>query len=108
MAASDAIALHTETAEPQPDQATPAKRRRTKPAAPTLAAEQIGARDASALSGVSTPTWWRLHAAGKVPSPVKLGGRTLWRVAELRAWIGAGCPGRDEWQARRAAEGGRR
>src|SRR5262245_62170361 len=49
--------------------------------------------------GVSTATWWRLHAAGKVPAPIRLGGRTLWRRMELRAFVEAGCPDRKSWEA---------
>ena len=59
----------------------------------------LSADQAAHLSGVSRRTWWSLHAAGKTPLPVRLGRRTLWRAAELAAWIAAGCPAR---------EGGRR
>jgi predicted DNA-binding transcriptional regulator AlpA len=55
------------------------------------------------LSGVSEATWWRMHAAGKVPQPVKLGGRTLWRRQEVEAWIDAGCPDRKTWEAMQKA-----
>jgi predicted DNA-binding transcriptional regulator AlpA len=57
------------------------------------------------LAGVSLATWWRLHAAAKVPSPNRLSGRVLWPVAELRAWVAAGCPDRRTWQARQRAAG---
>jgi predicted DNA-binding transcriptional regulator AlpA len=61
----------------------------------------IDAKISSRSSGVSEATWWRLHAAGKVPAPVKLGSRTLWRREELVAWIEAGCPSRRQWEAMR-------
>jgi predicted DNA-binding transcriptional regulator AlpA len=69
----------------------------------------VGARDAARLCGVSPATWHRLRAAGRIgPAEVRLGGRVLWRTAELAAWTEAGCPDRREWQARRAAhENGR-
>ncbi len=52
----------------------------------------VGAPEAARLSGISEPTWWRLHSAARVPAPVKLGGRTLWRSEELRRWVAVGCP----------------
>jgi predicted DNA-binding transcriptional regulator AlpA len=64
----------------------------------------LTARQAAELCGVSEATWWRLHAAAKCPAPVKIGGSTRWRVAELRAWTEAGCPPRAEWQALQAAQ----
>jgi predicted DNA-binding transcriptional regulator AlpA len=66
---------------------------------------QVSAKVAAPLAGVSVATWWRLHAAGKVPAPAKLGGRTLWRVDELREWVAAGCPARAVWDAQRLATG---
>lgn len=50
---------------------------------------------AAATCGVALRSWWRLHAQARVPRPIKLGRRTLWSVAELRAWVAAGCPSRD-------------
>jgi predicted DNA-binding transcriptional regulator AlpA len=58
----------------------------------------VAAVDAAALCGVSRATWLRQHSAGRVPAPVRIGRRTLWRLDELRAWIDAGCPDRDTWQ----------
>jgi predicted DNA-binding transcriptional regulator AlpA len=55
---------------------------------------------AAHLAGVSVGSWWRLNSAGKIPRPNKLGGRTLWRLRELREWIAAGCPDRGSWEAR--------
>lgn len=61
----------------------------------------VGATEAARLCSVSEATWWRLAAAGKVPVPIKLGGRTLWRVGELREWTAAGCPDRHAWDVLR-------
>jgi predicted DNA-binding transcriptional regulator AlpA len=72
--------------------------------APTVAPEQVPASLAAVIAGVGESTWWRLHSAGKVPRPNKLGGKTLWRVAELREWIAAGCPDRRTWDAIRKAQ----
>ena len=67
---------------------------------PGLEPEQVGAAVAAHLAGISEATWWRHHADGKIPRPNKLGGRTLWRVTELREWIAAGCPDRVSWETR--------
>lgn len=58
----------------------------------------ISANEAARLIGVSRATWWAHHASGLCPLPVKLQGRTLWRAAELRAWVNADCPPRTRWQ----------
>lgn len=67
----------------------------------------IGANAAARLVSISPASWWRFHSAGKVPAPTRLGHRTLWRVAELRAWIGAGCPDRARWEALQAGTKGK-
>jgi predicted DNA-binding transcriptional regulator AlpA len=54
---------------------------------------------AAPLCSRSVASWWRDHAAERIPAPVRLGGRTLWRKEELRRWIEAGCPSRSEWEA---------
>lgn len=70
---------------------------------PTLVTSPIlvPAKAAAALCGRSVASWWRDLAAGRVPAPLKLGGRTLWRVEELREWVEADCPPRAEWEGRR-------
>ncbi len=40
-----------------------------------------------------------MDAAGKLPRPLRIGGRVVWRVRELRAWLNAGAPPREEWEA---------
>jgi len=46
----------------------------------------------------------RTHdAAGKLPAPIRVGGRVLWRVAEIRAWLDAGAPDREAWESIRSA-----
>ena len=61
----------------------------------------LSARDAAALCGRSVRTWRSWHAAGLVPAPVNIGRSTFWRAAELRLWIRAGCPRREEWEKTR-------
>lgn len=48
-------------------------------------------------AGVRTVRTW--DAAGKLPSPIRIGGRVVWRVAEIRAWLAAGAPDRARWAA---------
>jgi predicted DNA-binding transcriptional regulator AlpA len=45
------------------------------------------------LFGVSAPTVWRWSKSGLLPSPVKFGGITGWRVSDLRAVISHGKEG---------------
>jgi predicted DNA-binding transcriptional regulator AlpA len=92
---------------PIPDSLTNVQANATLPPLPkgnqplaVIEPEQVGAAAAARIAGVSQATWWRLHAAHKTPRPNRLGCRTLWRVAELRRWIEAGCPDREEWEAR--------
>ena len=61
----------------------------------------VTAGQAAAMVGKSKRCWWTWHAAGLVPRPVKVSGSTLWRIDELREWVTAGCPRRDEWEARK-------
>jgi hypothetical protein len=71
------------------------------PAPAGLAVEPllVPADVAGRMCGVSEATWWRLHAAAKVPAPVKVSHRTLWRVEDLRLWISVGCTDRRTFEA---------
>jgi predicted DNA-binding transcriptional regulator AlpA len=60
------------------------------------------AEAAHICGGLSKATWARLNSAGKIPRPVRLGGRVLWRLEELRDWVRAGCPDRQRWELFRA------
>ena len=65
-------------------------------------------REAARLCGRSLRAWQRDRAAGRIgPRPVRIGGRVLWRVEDLRAWTAAPRPDgqlmkRVEWAARTA------
>lgn len=52
----------------------------------------VSAEKLAQLLDISIRTLWRLRAAGKLPAPVRLGGSVRWRVDEVQAWIGLGCP----------------
>lgn len=59
----------------------------------------LSAAESAMLCRVALRTWWVLHAGDRCPLPVRLGRRTLWRRNKLAAWIAAGCPARDRWEA---------
>lgn len=83
--------------EPAPPAAPPAPAAGRAP--PPLL---VDAREAARLCGVGRTLWLQLASAGRVPMPVRLGRRTLWRCrgpGGLAEWVAAGCPGRDRWQA---------
>jgi predicted DNA-binding transcriptional regulator AlpA len=58
--------------------------------------------------GIGRATWFRLKSAGKTPAPVKLGGRVLYRLEDLKLWVSLGCPARAVLEAHRAAGNGRK
>ena len=51
--------------------------------------------------GVRTVRTW--DSAGKLPMPIRIGGRVVWRMKEIRAWLAAGAPDRQTWAAIRDA-----
>jgi len=56
------------------------------------------------LGGIPVSTWKKMVQAGRVPAPVgRLGKRSIWRAAEIRAWFDAGMPGRAAWEERKKA-----
>lgn len=59
----------------------------------------IGLVETSTRMGISSRSWRRLVDAGLAPQPVRLGRRVLWRVDELDAWLAAGCPSIEQWEA---------
>lgn len=52
----------------------------------------LGVREAAQFCGIGRSHFSNLVATGKAPAPLRLGRRTLWRVADLEAWVSAGCP----------------
>jgi predicted DNA-binding transcriptional regulator AlpA len=57
----------------------------------------LTASEAASLCHVVPRTWRTWHATGKIPQPIHIGRKPLWRPEELRAWIAAGCPDRATW-----------
>ncbi len=52
-----------------------------------LSAEQL-----AKLLDISERTLWRLLSSGKLLKPVRFGGNTRWRYAEVMKWLDEGCP----------------
>lgn len=71
----------------------------TETPAPTIL---VSAAEAARECRASRATWYAWLSAGRIPAPVRIGRRTLWRRDELVQWIAAGCPGRDRWEALKA------
>ncbi len=69
-------------------------------AGPDPATLLVTAKQAAAMCGKSLRTWRSWDSAGWIPRPVRIGRSTLWRADELREWVVAGCPRRQEWEAR--------
>lgn len=71
-------------------------------ARPAVAGAQIAvpAPTAANLCGVSARHWRRMNAAGLVPRAVHLGRRCVWVVDELKDWLAAGAPPREQWETR--------
>ena len=73
------------------------------PADPAATPHVDDARRLAVLLGVGVRTVRTWDAAGRLPAPVRIGGRVVWRIDEVRTWLYAGAPDRDTWAARRAA-----
>jgi predicted DNA-binding transcriptional regulator AlpA len=58
----------------------------------------VAARQAARMCGKSLRTWRSWDAAGLIPRPIRIGHSVLWRAEELRLWVLARCPRRQEWE----------
>jgi len=63
------------------------------------AALAVNARQAAAMLNVSVRQLWRLNSTGRLPRPIRLGHCVRWRRAELEAFVQAGAPTREKWEA---------
>lgn len=54
----------------------------------------------SALLDRSVASLERDAAAGRLPRSIRIGGSRKWRVAEIHAWVAAGCPPLAQWKLR--------
>jgi len=65
----------------------------------------LPAADAAKLLDISVRHFWACHATGRLgPRPIAFGRSKRWRVAELHAWLAAGAPARDRWEAMNAGK----
>jgi predicted DNA-binding transcriptional regulator AlpA len=63
-----------------------------------LAPLLINAAGVAIMLGVSRRTVYSMQSTGELgPMALTVGGRKLWRTAELTAWVAAGCPRREFW-----------
>jgi len=64
----------------------------------------LSARQVADQLGVSERHVWSLDSSGRLPRPVRLGKSVRWPTSELKAWLAAGSPARDQWEGRRRKE----
>ena len=62
------------------------------------------AKGVAALLGSDVTAVLRELDAGRLPWPLLVCGQELWRIAELRDWVVAGCPDRAAWERRTTQE----
>ncbi len=59
----------------------------------------ISAKELANMLNVSLRQIWRLNATGKLPKPLRLNGSVRWSRKEVEAFIEAGAPDRETWEA---------
>lgn len=61
-------------------------------------------REVAKRLGISLAHAARLNASGRLPQAVRLGRCVRWSVIDLDAWVAAGAPSRDRWNALRRTQ----
>lgn len=64
----------------------------------------LPAGEVAKLLNVSTRHVATLNSTGRLPRPIHFGRAVRWSVEELKAWLAAGAPPRDKWEAIRAED----
>ena len=59
----------------------------------------VDAKRLAGLLGQSLRTIRTWDASGKLPQPLRIGGRVVWRLEEINAWLEAGAQLRTVWNA---------
>lgn len=67
----------------------------------TAMALTVPAKELAAMLGISLRQVWRLNSAELLPRPIYLGGSCKWLRKEIEAFLEAGCPDRESWEARK-------
>ena len=57
----------------------------------------IDADEAAKLLGISTSSWWRLHAYKGAPKKLRICRLSRWRRQEVVDWVAAGMPETRFW-----------
>jgi excisionase family DNA binding protein len=52
----------------------------------------LSASSLATMLQVSKRTLWRLHSAGRLPHPVRIGSSVRWKLHDVEEWIEGGCP----------------
>ncbi|GEM_PF-969863 len=112
MTASPAIRI-VRNASPRSGCKHPSAVKRSRPPAATEAVNNttdppsltLGMAELARELKTSTRTIQRMNADGKLPSPVRIGSRSLrWIRQTLVEWLAAGCPHRDTFEAIKKGE----
>jgi predicted DNA-binding transcriptional regulator AlpA len=61
----------------------------------------LTAAEAAEMFQKSVRTWRNWDITGKIPKPMRIGRSIYWQPEELKAWVAAGCPDRETWEAMR-------
>ncbi len=72
---------------------------------PTSSPDQpllVDVKTVAKLLGRSPQSVSRQDKEGKLPRPIRLGSSVRWDFSELKEWVSAGCPSRQDWEARRS------
>ena len=64
----------------------------------------LNVADLSNCLRVSTRQIHRMNRSALIPAPLRIGGCTRWRAAEIAAWLRAGSPPREQWERGRATQ----
>ncbi|MGI6125034.1 MAG: helix-turn-helix transcriptional regulator [Acetivibrionales bacterium] len=64
----------------------------------------INAKELAKRLALSKRQVFRLHACGKIPAPVRIGGAVRWVALEIGAWLAAGAPDARAWESMKSAE----
>jgi predicted DNA-binding transcriptional regulator AlpA len=59
----------------------------------------VTAKQVARLLGISRATVFRRDSMGGLPRSIHLGKAVRWDLAVLKAWIAAGAPPRERWEA---------
>jgi predicted DNA-binding transcriptional regulator AlpA len=63
----------------------------------------LSVTDTAKALGISSRMLQKLNSSGQLPTPIRLGRRTLWAADELKNWCASGCVSRERWESMRAA-----